>query len=137
MHEVLAARIRYGDRRAYVMLKRERWSVGRNVVYRLCREEGLGGRCVQQVLQRGRGARYVFADTRHYPLGETSGRVLADPKLGLPRSGRPSRKLEAGPDPVPERLMHRYVNRSTPREHAALIETPNSIFVAIIEASTE
>lgn len=61
---------------------------------------------------------------------------LADPKLGLPRSGRPSRKLEAGPDPVPERLMHRYVNRSTPREQTAVIETPNSIFVAIIEAST-
>jgi len=41
MHEIVAMRIRYGYRRVHVMLKREGWHVGRNVVYRLYREEGL------------------------------------------------------------------------------------------------
>lgn len=41
MHEIVAMRIRYGYRRVRVMLKREGWPVGRNVVYRLYREEGL------------------------------------------------------------------------------------------------
>lgn len=41
MHEIIATRIRYGYRRVHVMLKREGWQVGRNVVYRLYREEGL------------------------------------------------------------------------------------------------
>jgi len=41
MHEIVATRIRYGYRRVHVMLKREGWRVGKNVVYRLYREEGL------------------------------------------------------------------------------------------------
>jgi putative transposase len=41
MHEIVATRIRYGYRRVHIMLKREGWMVGRNVVYRLYREEGL------------------------------------------------------------------------------------------------
>ncbi len=41
MHEIIATRIRYGYRRVHIMLKREGWQVGRNVVYRLYREEGL------------------------------------------------------------------------------------------------
>jgi len=41
MHEIVATRIRYGYRRVHVMLKRDGWQVGRNVVYRLYREEGL------------------------------------------------------------------------------------------------
>lgn len=41
MHEIVATRIRYGYRRVHIMLKRDGWSVGRNVVYRLYREEGL------------------------------------------------------------------------------------------------
>lgn len=41
MHEIVATRIRYGYRRVHVMLKREGWQVGRNVVYRLYREEDL------------------------------------------------------------------------------------------------
>lgn len=40
MHEIVATRIRYGYRRPYILLKREGWQVGRNVVYRLYREEG-------------------------------------------------------------------------------------------------
>lgn len=38
MHEIVATRIRYGYRRVHVMLKREGWQIGRNVVYRLYRE---------------------------------------------------------------------------------------------------
>jgi len=41
MHEIVATRIRYGYRRVHILLKREGWMVGRNVVYRLNREEGL------------------------------------------------------------------------------------------------
>jgi putative transposase len=41
MHEIAQVRVRYGYRRFHVFLKREGWSVGRNLVYRLYREEGL------------------------------------------------------------------------------------------------
>lgn len=41
MHEIVATRIRFGYRRVHVMLKRDGWQVGKNVVYRLYREEGL------------------------------------------------------------------------------------------------
>jgi putative transposase len=41
MHEIAQTRIRYGYRRVHIMLKRDGWSVGRNLVYRLYREEGL------------------------------------------------------------------------------------------------
>lgn len=41
MHEIVAARIRFGYRRVHILLKREGWQVGKNVVYRLYREEGL------------------------------------------------------------------------------------------------
>jgi putative transposase len=41
MHEIVAVRLRYGYRRVHVMLRRDGWSVGRNLVYRLYREEGL------------------------------------------------------------------------------------------------
>jgi putative transposase len=39
MHEVALTRIRYGYRRIHIMLKRDGWDVGRNLVYRLYREE--------------------------------------------------------------------------------------------------
>jgi putative transposase len=41
MHEIARTRIRYGYRRIHIMLKRDGWDVGRNLVYRLYREEGL------------------------------------------------------------------------------------------------
>lgn len=41
MHEIVQTRIRYGYRRVYILLKRDGWSIGRNTVYRLPREEGL------------------------------------------------------------------------------------------------
>ena len=41
MHEIVATRIRYGYRRVHVMLKRAGWEVGKHIVYRVYREEGL------------------------------------------------------------------------------------------------
>lgn len=41
MHEIAQTRIRYGYRRVHIMLRREGWDIGRNLVYRLYREEGL------------------------------------------------------------------------------------------------
>ena len=41
MHEIAQTRVRYGYRRVHIMLRREGWSGGRNLIYRLYREEGL------------------------------------------------------------------------------------------------
>lgn len=41
MQEIAATRLRYGYRRIHIMLKREGWPRGRNLIYRLYREEGL------------------------------------------------------------------------------------------------
>ena len=41
MHEIARTRIRYGYRRVHIMLRRDGWAVGRNLVWRLYREEGL------------------------------------------------------------------------------------------------
>lgn len=41
MHEIARTRIRYGYRRVHILLKREGWMAGRNLIYRLYREEGL------------------------------------------------------------------------------------------------
>jgi putative transposase len=41
MHEIAPTRLRYGYRRVHILLKREGWPVGRNLVYRLYREERL------------------------------------------------------------------------------------------------
>jgi transposase InsO family protein len=41
MHKITATRIRYGYRRVHIMLRREGWTVGKNLVWRLYREEGL------------------------------------------------------------------------------------------------
>lgn len=41
MHEIVRTRIRYGYRRVHILLKREGWGAGRNLVYRLYREEGV------------------------------------------------------------------------------------------------
>ena len=44
MREIAATRIRYGHRRVHIMLRRDGWAVGRNLVWRLYREEGLAPR---------------------------------------------------------------------------------------------
>ena len=41
MRELARSRVRYGYRRLHVLLKREGWSLGRNLAYRLHCEEGL------------------------------------------------------------------------------------------------
>src|SRR6202165_229219 len=41
IREIAQARIRYGYRKDRVLLKREGWNVGKKLVYRLYREEGL------------------------------------------------------------------------------------------------
>jgi putative transposase len=41
MRKIVQTRIRYSYRRVQVMLRREGWAVGKNLVYRLYREEGL------------------------------------------------------------------------------------------------
>lgn len=50
MREIAAARVRYGYRRIHVLLRREGWALGKNLVYRLYGEEGL-------TLRRGRPKR--------------------------------------------------------------------------------
>jgi putative transposase len=37
MREIVQTRIRYGYRRVHIMLRREGWAVGKNLVYRLYR----------------------------------------------------------------------------------------------------
>jgi helix-turn-helix protein/chromate transporter len=44
MRELAQTRIRYGYRKIWVLLIREGWQVGKKLVYRLYREEGLGSR---------------------------------------------------------------------------------------------
>lgn len=63
MHEIVAARIRFGYRRVHIMLKREGWQVGKNVVYRLYREEGL---CLRSKRPRRRKMA-VHREARHQP----------------------------------------------------------------------
>lgn len=41
MREIAAARVRYGYRKIRVLLNRVGWKVGKKLVYRLYREEGL------------------------------------------------------------------------------------------------
>jgi putative transposase len=47
MHEIVRTRVRYGYRRVHILLKREGWRAGRNLIYRLYREEGLALRARQ------------------------------------------------------------------------------------------
>ena len=41
IREIAQVRVRYGYRKIRVLLKRERWKVGKKLVYRLYKEEGL------------------------------------------------------------------------------------------------
>jgi putative transposase len=45
LREMAQTRVRYGYRKIRVLLNREGWAVGKNLVYRLYREEGLMLRC--------------------------------------------------------------------------------------------
>jgi len=63
MHEIVATRLRYGYRRVHVMLRRSGWCVGRNVVYRLYREEGLALRSKRP----RRRKMVVLREARYHP----------------------------------------------------------------------
>ena len=61
MREIAATRVRYGYRRIHVLLRREGWTLGRDVVWRLYWEKGLALRSKRprrrkMVVQRERGA---------------------------------------------------------------------------------
>ncbi len=61
MRELAAVRIRYGYRRLQVLLRREGWPIGKNLVYRLYTEENLQLRC-----RRPRRRKMVVARRERY-----------------------------------------------------------------------
>jgi putative transposase len=63
MHEIAQTRVRYGYRRVHILLRREGWTVGRNLIYRLYREEGL----VLRKWRRRRRKTAVKRAARHHP----------------------------------------------------------------------
>ena len=69
MRELASARIRYGYRKIRVLLNREGWKVGKKLVYRLYREEGLGLR------RRPKSRRTVSAHSRQKPRAEGPNQV--------------------------------------------------------------
>ncbi len=65
MRDIAATRVRYGYRRIHVPLRRESWTLGRNAVWRLYREEGLALRS-----KRPRRRKMVVQrETRFLPTG--------------------------------------------------------------------
>jgi len=64
MRELASARIGYGYRKIRVLLNREGWKVGKKLVYRLYREEGLGLR------RRPKSRRIASAHNRQKPRAE-------------------------------------------------------------------
>jgi putative transposase len=52
MHEIVRTSIRFDYRRVHMMLRRERWDVGHNLVYRLYREEGMALRTKQPLRRK-------------------------------------------------------------------------------------
>ena len=72
MHEIARTRIRYGYRRVHIMLRRDGWAVGRNLVWRLYREEGLALRSKRP--RRRKMA--VHREARELPKGPNPARSL-------------------------------------------------------------
>jgi len=69
MRELAQTRIRYGYRKIRVLLIREGWQVGKKLVYRLYREEGLGLR------RRPKARRLVSEQRRQKPRAERVNQV--------------------------------------------------------------
>ena len=69
MRELASARIRYGYRKIRVLLNREGWKVGKKLVYRIYREEGLGLR------RRPKSRRIASAHNRQKPRAEAANQV--------------------------------------------------------------
>ena len=69
MRELAQTRIRYGYRKIRVLLIREGWQVGKKLVYRIYREEGLG-------LRAGRKSRRTVSEhSRQKPRAERPNQV--------------------------------------------------------------
>jgi len=69
MRQLAQTRIRYGYRKIRVLLIREGWQVGKKLVYRLYREEGLGLR------RRPKSWRIASAHSRQKPRAEVPNQV--------------------------------------------------------------
>ena len=69
MREIATARICYGYRKIRVLLNREGWSVGKKLVYRIYREEGLGLR------RRRKSRRIASVHNRQKPRAEAPNQV--------------------------------------------------------------
>ena len=69
MRQLAQTRIRYGYRKIRVLLIREGWQVGKKLVYRLYREEGLGLR------RRPKSGRIASAHSRQKPRAERPNQV--------------------------------------------------------------
>jgi putative transposase len=69
MRQLAQTRIRYGYRKIRVLLIREGWQVGKKLVYRLYREEGLGLR------RRPKSGRIASAHSRQKPRAEGPNQV--------------------------------------------------------------
>ncbi len=65
MREIAQTRVRYGYRKIRVLLNREGWNVGKDLVYRLYKEEGLGLR----KRPAGRRRAVVHREERFRPTG--------------------------------------------------------------------
>lgn len=65
MREIAQTRVRYGYRMIRVLLNREGWKVGKDLVYRLYKEEGLGLR----TRPAGRRRAVVHRQERFRPTG--------------------------------------------------------------------
>ena len=65
IREIAQARVRYGYRKIRVLLNREGWKVGKDLVYRLYKEEGLGLR----KRRAGRRRAVVHRQKRFKPTG--------------------------------------------------------------------
>ena len=65
MREIAQTRVRYGYRKIRVLLNREGWQVGKDLVYRLYKEEGLGLR----KRPTGRRRAVVHRQERFRPTG--------------------------------------------------------------------
>jgi putative transposase len=69
MREIAQNRIQYGYRKILVLLNREGWNVGKKLVYRLYKEEGLALR------SRPKSRRKVSEHRRQKPRAEAPGHI--------------------------------------------------------------
>ncbi len=113
MRELAQTRIRYGYRKIRVLLIREGWQVGRKLVYRLYREEGLGLR------RRRKSRRTVSQHSRQKPRAERPNQVwgldfVADQVIDGRRAGHGASATSQAACGAPPRLSQSGQNPITP-----------------------